>query len=137
MPYNSELIKEKKLSFEILSDPGNKLGHSYGLIHTLPPELREVYLKFGIDLPMYNGDDTWSLPLAARFIIDQECIIRYAEYDADYTVRPEIEHTMSALKHLGEDASEEEAQDSEGEAQDAEPEAVEEPSEPEADSTKE
>ena len=106
MPYNSELIKEKKLTFEIFSDPGNKLAHSYRLVHVLPPELREVYLKFGIDVPMHNGDESWSLPLAARFIIDQQCIIRYAEYDADYTVRPEMEHTLSALKHLGETAPE-------------------------------
>lgn len=100
MPYNSELIKEKKLSFDILSDPGNKLGQSYGLVHTLPPDLREVYLKFGIDLPMYNGDESWALPMPARFIIDQEGIIRYAEYDPDYTVRPEPEETLEALKNL-------------------------------------
>lgn len=132
MPYNAELIKEKKLSFEILSDPGNKLGHSYGLVHTLPPELREVYLKFGIDLPMYNGDDTWSLPLAARFIIDQQCIIRYAEYDADYTVRPEIEHTLDALKHLGEEPNEDQSQDAD---QDEGQEPVEKTGEAEADQT--
>ena len=106
MPYNSELIKEKNITFDILSDPGNKLAQSYGLVHTLPTELREVYLKFGIDLPMYNGDESWSLPLAARFIIDQECIIRYAEYDADYTARPEIEHTLSALKNLDQNSPE-------------------------------
>ena len=100
MPYNNELIKEKNLSFDILSDPGNKLGHSYGLVFTLPPDLREVYLKFGIDLPLYNGDESWELPMPARFIIDQEGIIRYAEYDPDYTVRPEPEHTLEALKNL-------------------------------------
>jgi peroxiredoxin len=100
MPYNLELIKEKNLSFDIFSDPGNKLAHSYGLVYTLPPDLREVYLKFGIDLPLYNGDDSWELPMPARFIIDQEGIIRYAEYDPDYTTRPEPEHTLEALKQL-------------------------------------
>jgi peroxiredoxin len=40
------------------------------------------------------------LPLAARFIIDREGVIRYAEADADYTVRPEPEHTIEALKSI-------------------------------------
>ena len=106
MPYNRELIKEKNLTFDILSDPGNKLGHSYGLVFTLPPDLREVYLKFGIDLPLHNGDDSWAIPMPARFIIDQEGIIRYAEYDPDYTVRPEPEDTIAALKQLGEKTAE-------------------------------
>ena len=100
MPYNKELIKEKNLTFEILSDPGNKLAQSYGLAFTLPKDLREVYLKFGIDVPLYNGDDSWVLPMPARFIIDREGIIRYAEYDPDYTQRPEPEHTIDALKQL-------------------------------------
>jgi peroxiredoxin len=106
MPYNIELIKEKNLSFDILSDPGNKLGHSYGLVYTLPPDLREIYLKFGIDVPLHNGDESWQLPMPARFIIDQEGIIRYAEYDPDYTTRPEPEHTLEALKQLAETPAE-------------------------------
>lgn len=106
MPFNKELIKEKNLTFEILSDPGNKLAQSYGLVFTLPKDLREVYLKFGIDLPLYNGDESWALPMPARFIIDQEGVIRYAEYDPDYTERPEPEHTIDALKQLGESGAE-------------------------------
>ena len=57
-------------------------------------------MTFGIDLPRYNGDDSWTLPLAARFIIDRESVIRYAETDADYTLRPEPEHTLEALKSI-------------------------------------
>jgi peroxiredoxin len=91
---------EKKLTFEILSDPGNEVAQRYGLKFQLPGDLREVYLKFNIDLPKYNGDDSWTLPLPARLIIDQEGIIRYAAINADYTVRPEIEETIAALKSM-------------------------------------
>jgi peroxiredoxin len=59
-----------------------------------------VYLQFKINLPKYNGDDSWTLPLPARLIIDQEGIIRYAAINADYTVRPEIEETIAALKSM-------------------------------------
>jgi len=98
--HSRALVKAKKLTFEVLSDPGNALAQKFGLVHALPEVLRKIYLQFGIDLPKHNGDDSWTLPLAARFIIDREAVIRYAEVDADYTVRPEPEHTIEALKSI-------------------------------------
>lgn len=94
------LVKAKQLTFEILSDPGNAVAQKFGLVHTLPEDLRKIYLQFGIDLPKHNGDNSWALPLAARFIIDRKAVIRYVEVDADYTVRPDPEHTLDALKSL-------------------------------------
>lgn len=98
--YNRELREEKKLTFEILSDPGNQVAARYGLKFQLPEDLREVYLKFGIDLPKHNGDDSWTLPLPTSLIIDQKGIIRYAAINADYTVRPDPEETIAALKKI-------------------------------------
>jgi peroxiredoxin len=98
--HNRALIKAKKLTFEVLSDPGNAVAQKFGLVHTLPEDLRKIYLQFGIDVPKHNGDDSWTLPLAARFIIDREAVIRYAETDADYTIRPNPEHTLEALKSI-------------------------------------
>ena len=98
--HSRALIKAKKLTFEVLIDPGNALAKKFGLVYTLPEVLRKIYLQFGIDLPKYNGDDSWTLPLAARFIIDRKAVIRYAAVDADYTVRPDPEHTLEALKSI-------------------------------------
>ena len=47
-----------------------------------------------------NRDDSWTLPLASRFIIDREAVIRYAEMDVDYTIRPNPEHTIEVLKSI-------------------------------------
>ena len=98
--FNREFREEKKLTFEILSDPGNEVAQRYGIKYKLPEDLREVYLQFNIDLPKYNGDDSWTLPLPARLVIDQEGIIRYAAINADYTVRPDPEETITALKNI-------------------------------------
>ncbi len=98
--YNKELREEKKLTFEILSDPGNQVAQRYGLTFQLPEDLREVYLKFDIDLPRYNGDDSWTLPLPTTLIIDQNSIIQHAAINADYTVRPDPEETMANLKKI-------------------------------------
>lgn len=98
--YNRELREEKKLTFEILSDPGNQVAQRYGLKFQLPEDLREVYLKFDIDLPRYNGDDSWTLPLPTTLIINQNGIIQHAAINADYTVRPDPEETVAALKKI-------------------------------------
>ena len=98
--YSRALANAKNLTFEMLSDPGNQVAGKFGLVHTLPEDLKKIYLQFGIDLPRHNGDDSWTLPLAARFIIDRKAVIRYAEIDADYTIRPDPEHTREALKSL-------------------------------------
>ncbi len=96
--FSRTLRKSKKLSFQILSDPGNQVAGQFRLVHTVPEYLRSIYLQFGIDLPRYNADDSWTLPLAARFIIDRQAVIRYAETDTDYRVRPEPQHTLNALE---------------------------------------
>jgi peroxiredoxin len=98
--YNRDLIGDKKLTFTILSDPGNKVAERYGIRYRLADNLKEVYMKFGINLPEYNGDDSWTLPLPTRLIIDRDGILRYAEINADYTVRPDPEETIAALKKI-------------------------------------
>jgi peroxiredoxin len=85
---------------EALRDFGNGVAEAYGLAFTLPPDLREIYLKFGIDLPKGNGDGTWRLPMPARFVIDREGIIRSVDADPDYTRRPEPAATVAILKEL-------------------------------------
>ena len=99
--HSREFSEEKKLTFEVLSDPGNEVAQLYGIRFELPEDLKKVYQQFKIDLPKYNGDDSWTLPLPARLIIDQSGVIRYAEINTDYTVRPEPEDTIDALKKIG------------------------------------
>ena len=98
--FNRQLIKEKNLTFDLLSDPGNRVAKTYGLVHNFPEDLKKIYLQFGIDLVKFNGDDSWTLPMPGRFIIDRSGIVRYAEVNPDYTVRPEPEEVIGVLKGL-------------------------------------
>jgi len=98
---NSRAFVEKKgLSMELLSDPGNRVAQQYGLVFKLPEDLKKVYVQFGIDLEKSNGDDSWTLPMPARYIIDQTQVIRYAAVHPDYTIRPDPAHTIEALKKI-------------------------------------
>jgi peroxiredoxin len=89
------------LPFTVLRDHGNRVAQSYGLVFTLPDDLRAIYLKLGIDLAQGNGDGTWRLPVPARFVIDRAGIVRAADADPDYTRRPEPARTIETLRGLG------------------------------------
>lgn len=97
---NAEMARKHKLSFPILSDPGNAWASQLGLTFTLEENLREVYRSFQLNLPEYNGDDSWQLPLPARIVIGRDGKIRDIESDPDYTVRPEPEQTLEVLRSL-------------------------------------
>ncbi len=71
-----------------------------GLVFTLPDDLRQIYLKFGIDLARGNGDGTWRLPIPARFMIDPHGVIRAGDTDPDYTRRPEAAQTVDTLRRM-------------------------------------
>ena len=88
------------MPFAMLRDHGNQVSAKYGLVFTLPDDLRAIYLKFGIDLAAGNGDGTWRLPIPARFVIDRSGTIRSAQADPDYRRRPEPAHTVEVLKRL-------------------------------------
>jgi len=95
-----ETAEPKLFAYEMLRDFGNHVAARYGLVFTLPDDLREIYLKFGIDLARGNGDGTWRLPVPARLVIDHRGIIRAVDADPDYTRRPEPAHTVEVLEKL-------------------------------------
>jgi peroxiredoxin len=97
---NRGFVEKHRLKFEVLRDAGNEVAAAYGLRWSFPDDLKALYVKFGIDLPAGNGEDSWTLPLPARYIIDRNGVIRYARTDPDYTRRPEPEETAEALESL-------------------------------------
>lgn len=88
------------LPYTLLRDQGNQVASTYGLTFTLPEDLRQIYLKFGIDLPKAHADGAWTLPMPARFVIDRAGTIRAADVDPDYTRRPEPSKTVEVLRSL-------------------------------------
>jgi len=99
--YSQELVKERRLPFEVLSDQGNTVATTFGIAFSLPASMQKVYSEvFKIDLPKYNGDDSWTLPMPARFIVDQYTVIRAAEVNLDHTMRPEPASALDVLKKL-------------------------------------
>ncbi len=91
-------VRQNALGFPILSDTHNDVAASFGLRFELPDYLVELYKALKNDLPSFNGDPSWTLPMPGRFVIGQDGIILYAEVNPDYTRRPEPEDMLPALR---------------------------------------
>jgi peroxiredoxin len=98
-PVNSrKSVRQNSLSFSILSDAQNEVAAAFGLRFALPDYLVELYKSLKNDLPSFNGDPSWTLPMPARYVIASDGTILYAEVNPDYTRRPEPEEMLPALK---------------------------------------
>ncbi len=93
-------VEKNNLTFEVLSDAGNRVAREFGIVFQLPLELRPIYAGFGIDLTKVNGDGTFELPIPATYIIGTDRKIRRAFVNTDYTRRLDPEEIIDALKKM-------------------------------------
>jgi peroxiredoxin len=91
-------MRQNELGFPILSDAHNDVAAAFGLRFELPDYLVDLYKDLKNDLPAFNGDPSWTLPMPGRFVIAQDGTILYAEVNPDYTHRPEPEDMLPALR---------------------------------------
>jgi peroxiredoxin len=92
--------RENKLGFPILVDTGGIVAAAFGLRYALTPETIALYKTIGNDLEAINGEDSWSLPMPARYVIGSDGIVAYAEVNPDYTHRPEPSDLFAILDQL-------------------------------------
>jgi peroxiredoxin len=97
-PNSRKSTRDNNLTFPILSDTKGDIGAAFGLKFKLPDYLVDLYKNFKNDLPSFNDDAEWTLPMPGRFVIGQDGTILYAEVNPDYTRRPEPEDMLPALK---------------------------------------
>jgi peroxiredoxin len=97
-PNSRKSMRQNKLSFPILSDVKGKVGAAFGLRFDLPDYLVELYKSLKNDLPAFNDDPNWTLPMPARYVIGQDGTILYSEVNPDYTHRPEPEDMIPVLQ---------------------------------------
>ena len=88
------------LGFPILGDAGGHVAEAFGIRWTVPDDLRQIHKQLGADLEVFNGEASWTLPMPARFVIDRDGKIAYAEVNPDYTRRPEPSDIFPVLDAL-------------------------------------
>lgn len=99
-PNSRKSQRDNNLGFPILGDKGGELGQSFGLRWRIPDYLQPIHKQVGADITVFNGEDSWTLPMPARYVIGQNGVIEYAEVHADYTKRPEPSEVFPVLERL-------------------------------------
>src|ERR1700752_4310116 len=98
--YTRAMHKKLNLTFDILTDLHLKIAEQFRLVFTFPDYLRDLYQSFGSTLDRFNDESEYRLPMPARYVIDKQGIIRAADVNADYTIRPEPSETLRQLRTL-------------------------------------
>lgn len=92
--------KKLNLTFDILTDLHLKTAEQFRLAFVHPDYLRELYRSFGSTLDRFHDESEYRLPMPARYVIGQDGVIRAANVNADYTIRPDPSETVKVLQAL-------------------------------------
>ena len=96
--YTKQVVKKNNLTFPVLADTDNSYADKLNLVFTLPKKLQEIYTSFGIDLPRFNGNDSWKLPMSGRFLVGSDGVIKNVNVHPDHTSRTEPSDIIDFLK---------------------------------------
>ncbi len=98
--YTRNVHKKLNVTFDMLTDLHLKTAEQFRLVFVLPDYLRDLYKSFGNTLDRFHDEPGYRLPMPARYVIDMEGVIRVADVNADYTIRPESSETVRVLRTL-------------------------------------
>ena len=72
-PDHSLSLQEKhSLRFVVLSDIGNKVAQQFGIVFEVDRDLKVVQEQFGVDIPSFNGEHSFQLPVPSAFLVSKE-----------------------------------------------------------------
>ena len=97
--------RDNELSFPILTDKNGELADKFGIRWSLQDYVIPVHDGFGVNLPTIHGDGQWNLPMPARYVVDTDGSIAYAEVNPDYTRRPEPADLFPIVDNLAASAA--------------------------------
>jgi peroxiredoxin len=90
--------EKNALTFEVLSDVGQRAGRAFGLVYDFTDELKSAYQGLHFDIAARNGTPgEWALPVAATYVIDRGGAIIYAHTDPDYRDRADPREVLNVL----------------------------------------
>lgn len=96
-PFTAAIKDQAGVPFPILTDIDNGYALSLNLAIFLGDELR-AFMQGRHDLPSFQGNDTWMLPIPATFVVGRDGRIKTRFVDPDYRRRMAIDELLVALR---------------------------------------
>jgi peroxiredoxin len=101
MPDRQKFVAELKLQsnvpFPILTDMDNGYALSLNLTIWVGAEVRKM-MEGRRDLPTFQGNSSWMLPIPATFVVGRDGLIRARFIDPDYRNRMMISDMLGAMR---------------------------------------
>ena len=97
-PDGSMTMRQKHdLDFAVLSDPGNRIATSLGILSAPGPEALDLQKSRGLDLTAHNADGTAGVPLPTVALLDADGVLRWIDVHPDHTTRSEPQQILDAV----------------------------------------
>lgn len=93
--------EKAELDFTVLSDPGNRVARSVGIVFQQAEEVLEAQRQLGLDLAEVNAEGSTELPRPTVLIVDQDRTVRFVDVQPDYTARTEVADILAGLTEVG------------------------------------
>jgi peroxiredoxin len=96
--FAEEFKNESNARFPVLTDMDNGYALSLNLVFWVGMEMERMISAAGWDIPSYQGNTSWMLPIPATFVVDQDRRVKARFVDPDYRKRMAIDDLMMALR---------------------------------------
>jgi len=96
--FAAEFKSEARAPFPILTDLDNGYAMSLNLVIWLGIEMSTMMAERARDLPKYQGNDAWMLPIPATFVVGTDGLVKARFVDPDYRKRMDIDEMLAALR---------------------------------------
>jgi peroxiredoxin len=63
--------------------------------------MERMLAERGRDLPRFQGNDAWMLPIPATFVVGTDGLVKARFVDPDYRKRMDIDDMLAALRDAG------------------------------------
>ena len=89
---------ESNARFPILTDMDNGYALCLNLVIWVGAEMVQMISALGRDIPNYQGNASWMLPIPATFVVGMDGKVKARFVDPDYRKRMAIEDMIAALR---------------------------------------
>lgn len=96
--YTARIKQESGADFPILTDMDNGYALSLNLAIWIGEEMQGWMRENGRDLPDYQGNTDWMLPIPATFVVDPGGIVLARHIDPDYRRRMDADELVAAIR---------------------------------------
>lgn len=93
-------VEKAELGFTVLSDPGNHVARTIGIVFQQAEEVLDAQRKLGLDLAQVNAEGSTQLPRPTVLIVDEDRTVRFVDVQPDYTARTEVSEILAGLSEL-------------------------------------